>query len=612
MKKFYVVLDSIPYLEKRLSLFLKVFSILVLLLIGYYWLLQIVRHAYYTELSEKSRIRNIKITAPRGIIRDRNGIIIASSSPSFVLEIVREDVMDKETLIKEIAQILKKDVSELKNLYESKERITPKFYPITLIENLSREEVVKIEAYKWKLKGAKVSYKSERSYPFNDFCSHLIGYVSQITKDDIERLKSKIYGTKIGKTGVESIFEDYLKGFDGVTKVEVDAYGRKQKVLYRLDPISGGSVKLSIDWELQEIAEKSLGDKNGAVVAISAKTGEVLALVSHPNFDPNLFVKGFDKEKWKEIATNPFHPLQNKAVQGAYPPGSTFKLITAIAGLEEGVINEDTHFYCNGKKKVGNRDFRCWKDSGHGKVNIHKALVESCDVFFYETALKLGPDRLAQYARKLGLGEKTMIGLPGELTGNVPDSQWKKKKYKQSWYDGDTLPFSIGQGYLTVTPLQLAVAYTTFANGGILFKPIIVKEIETNDGKIIKEQIPSIKSQVVLHPKTIEIIRKALIGVVNEGGGTGYAARLNNIIVAGKTGTAQVRSFKERKKLSGFQNDHAWFVGFAPAYDPEIVVCAFVMHGGHGGGVAAPIVRDVIEKYYLKNRQEYAKTNENK
>ncbi|MCX7770650.1 MAG: penicillin-binding protein 2 [Proteobacteria bacterium] len=612
MKKLYVVLDSIPYLEKRLSLFLKVFSVLVLLLIGYYWLLQIVRHAYYTELSEKSRIRNIKIVAPRGVIRDRNGVIIASSSPSFVLEIVREEVENKDLLLNEIANILKKDVLELKNLYETKERVTPRFYPIILMENLSREEVVKIEAYKWKLKGAKISYRSERSYPFNDYCSHLIGYVSQITKEDIERLKNKIYGAKIGKTGIESIFEDYLKGFDGVTKVEVDAYGRKQKVLYRLDPVSGGSIKLTIDWELQEIAEKSLGDKNGAVVAISTKTGEVLALVSHPNFDPNLFVKGLDKDEWKKINNNPFHPLQNKAIQGAYPPGSTFKIITAIAGLEEGVINEDTAFYCYGKKRLGNRDFRCWKDGGHGRVNIHKAMVESCDVFFYEVSLKLGPDKIAHYARLFGFGEKTSIGLPGELSGNVPDSQWKKKRYKQIWYDGDTLPYGIGQGYLTVTPLQLALSYAAFANGGSLFKPIIVKEIETNDGKIIKEQIPSVRKHVNLNPKTIEIIRKALIGVVNEAGGTGYASRLNGIIVAGKTGTAQVRSFKERRKLSGFHNDHAWFVGFAPAYDPEIVVCAFVMHGGHGGGVAAPIVKDVIEKYYLKKKVEYAKASENK
>lgn len=610
MKKLYIVLDSIPQLEKRLSLYIKVFSIMVLFIIGHYWFLQILRHNYYLELSEKNRVRNIKITAPRGVIRDRYGVIIASSAPSFVLEIVKEEVVDKEKLIKDIADILKKNPNDIKNIYDSKEKITPRFYPITLFENLTREEVVKIEANKWKLKGAKISYKSERSYPFNDFCSHLIGYVSQITKQDLERLKNRVYSNKIGKAGIENIFEDYLKGFDGVTKVEVDAYGRKQKVLYKLDPVSGGSVKLTIDWDLQEIAEKSMGDKNGAIVAISAKTGEVLAFVSHPNFDPNLFVKGFDKEEWKKISNNPYHPLQNKAIQGAFPPGSTFKLITAVAGLEEGIIDENTTFYCNGKKRVGNRDFRCWREGGHGRVNIHKALVESCDVFFYELSLKLGPDKIAEYARKFGFGEKTGIGLPGELSGNVPDSKWKKIKYKQSWYDGDTLPFGIGQGYLTVTPLQLALAYTAFANGGTLFKPVIVKEIETNDGKIIQEQIPSIKGQINLSPKTLEIVRKALIGVVNESGGTGYASRLNNVIVAGKTGTAQVKSFKERKKLGGFLNDHAWFVGFAPAYDPEIVVCAFVLHGGHGGGVAAPIVKDVIEKFYTKEQVKYANKNQ--
>jgi len=610
VKKIYVVLDSIPQLEKRLFLYIKFLSIFVLFIIGYYWFLQILRHNYYLELSEKNRIRNIRITAPRGVIRDRYGVIIASSAPSFVLSIVKEEVVNKDELIKEIANVLKKNPKEIKEVYEAKERVTPKFYPIILYENLKREEVVKIEALKWKLKGVKIDYKSERSYPYNDFCSHLIGYVSQVSSKDIERLKNRIFSTKIGKAGIENVFEDYLKGFDGVTRVEVDAYGRKKKVLYKLDPISGGSLKLTIDWELQEVAEKALGDKNGAVVAISPKTGEILAFVSHPNFDPNLFVKGFDREEWVKITNNPFHPLQNKVIQGAYPPGSTFKLITAIAGLEEGIIDESTTFYCYGKRRVGNRDFRCWRESGHGRVNIHKAIVESCDVFFYELGLKLGPDKIAKYARMFGLGEKTNIGLPGELSGNVPDTLWKKKKYKQSWYDGDTLPYAIGQGYLTVTPLQLALAYATFANGGTLLKPVIVKEIETSDGKIIQEQIPTVRSDVRMSSKTLDIIRKALIGVVNESGGTGYAARVPDIVVAGKTGTAQVKSFKERKKQSGFLNDHAWFVGFAPAYDPEIVVCAFIMHGGHGGGVAAPVVREVIDKFYKKERVANAKLHE--
>lgn len=601
MKKLYVVLDSIPFLEKRLYLFLKILSVFAIFIIGYYWYLQVAKYDYYLELSEKNRIRNIKITAPRGFIRDRYGNIIASSAPTFILEVMQEEVANKEQLIKDIASILKKDTEEVRSQFESKVKITPRFYPVTLFENLSREEVVAIEAQKWKLKGVKINYRPERSYPFGEFCSHLIGYVSQISKEDAERLKGYIYGKKIGKTGIEGVLEAYLKGFDGVSKIEVDAYGRKQRILYKLDPIAGGSVKLTIDWALQDAAEKALGDRNGAVIALSAKTGEILALVSHPSFDPNLFVKGFDRDEWKKVINNPFHPLQNKALQGAFPPGSTFKLITAIAGLEEGIINEHTIFHCNGKKRIGNRDFRCWKDSGHGSVNVHKALAESCDVFFYETALKLGPEKLARYAMKFGLGDKTGIALPGELKGIVPSPSWKKEKFKQPWYDGDTLPFAIGQGYLNITPLQLALAYAAFANGGTLFKPIIVKEVETNDGRIIKEKIPQVKDNISLSPKTIELARKGLIGVVNEGGGTGYAARLENVLVAGKTGTSQVKSFKERRKLSGFQNDHAWFVGFAPAYDPEIVVCAFVMHGGHGGGVAAPIVKNVLEKFFSNN-----------
>lgn len=602
MKKVYITLDAQPILEKRLSLFVNAVMIIMVFLLCRFWYLQIFRHSYYLELSEKSRMRNFKIVAPRGFIRDRKGKIIASSAPNFVLEITREEVVNKDEIFTELSKIFRLEKGELEKLYRNRDKITPKFYPVLLLENLSREQIVAVEALKWKLKGTKISYRSERNYPFNNLASHLLGYVSQINREDIEKLKGYQIGSKVGKAGLESSFEPYLRGFDGVERIEVDAYGKKQKVLYRLDPIAGGNVDLTIDWDLQEVAEAALGDKNGAIVAISAITGEVLAMTSHPNFDPNLFVRGFKREEWLNIAKNPFHPLQNKAIQGMFPPGSTFKLVTAIAGLEEGVIDKNTHFYCSGKKRIGNRDFRCWKDSGHGTVDVHKAIVESCDVFFYETALKLGPEKLAYYAKKLGLGEKTGIGLSGELSGIVPSPEWKKSRFNQRWYDGDTLPFAIGQGYLAVTPLQLALAYAAFANGGTLLKPVIVKQFEGKDGKMVVQSSPQIRSSLSLKPETIEIVRKGLIGVVNEGSGTGHAAYLPEVVVAGKTGTAQVRAFKERVRLSGFKNDHAWFVGFAPAYNPEVVVCAFVMHGGHGGGAAAPMVKSVIEKYFSVKR----------
>ncbi len=603
MKKVYITLDAHPVLEKRLSFFVNVIMIIGLILIGRFWYLQIIKHAYYLDLSEKSRIRNFKIVAPRGFIRDRNGKIIASSAPNFVLEITKEELTNKEDTFKELAKIFEMTPADVEKLFRSREKITPPFYPVPMFENLTREQIVAIEALKWKLKGTKISYRSERNYPFGNLASHLLGYVSQISKSDLEKLRDYDVGNKVGKTGLENIFEPYLRGFDGLERIEVDAAGRKQKVLYKLDPVAGGSVNLTIDWSLQEAAETALGDKNGAVIALNTKTGEILAMVSHPNFDPNLFVRGFKKEEWLSIAKNPFHPLQNKAIQGIYPPGSTFKLVTAVAGLEEGVIDRHTRFYCNGKKRVGSRDFRCWKDSGHGVVDVHKAMVESCDVFFYETALKVGPEKLAHYARKLGLGEKTDLGLSGELAGVVPSPEWKKQRYNQRWYDGDTLPFAIGQGYLAVTPLQLAVAYATFANGGTLLKPILVKEFEDKTGKIVSQKVPQIKNTIDLKPETIEIVRNSLIGVVNEASGTGRAAHLSPLVVAGKTGTAQVRALKERVKLSGFKNDHAWFVGFAPAYNPEIVVCAFVMHGGHGGGVAAPIVRQVLETFFSPKKE---------
>jgi len=611
MKKVYITLDAQPVLERRLSLFVTVVMFIALFLVGRFWYLQIVRHAYYNELSERSRIRNFKIVAPRGFIRDRHGKIIASSAPNFILEITREEMTNKDELFTDLGKIFGMSKEEIEKLYNSRVTITPQFYPVLMFENLTREQIVAVEALKWKLKGVKISYRSERSYPYDNLASHLLGYVSQIDKNELEKVQGYQVGTKIGKAGLESVFEPYLRGFDGVERIEVNAFGRKQKVLYKLDPVAGGNIELTIDWSLQEAAEEALGDKNGAVVAISPVTGEILAMASHPNFDPNLFVKGFKKEDWLNIAKNPFHPLQNKAIQGIFPPGSTFKLVTAIAGLEEGVIDKNTHFYCNGKKRIGSKDFRCWRDSGHGSVNVHKALVESCDVFFYETALKVGPERLAYYAKQLGLGEKTGLGLKGELSGIVPSPEWKKQKFNQRWYDGDTLPFAIGQGYLAITPLQLAIAYATFANGGNVLKPVIVKQYEDKNGKIVTQNTPQIVRTVTFKPETIELVRSGLIGVVNEPSGTGHAAFINDVVVAGKTGTAQVRAFKERVKLGGFKNDHAWFVGFAPAYNPEIVVCAFVMHGGHGGGAAAPIVKAVISNFFsLKKGVHNEKSNE--
>ncbi len=612
MKKIHVTLDSQPLLEKRLALIINAIIIISFLLLIRYWFLQIIFHSHYLELAEKNRIRNLKIPAPRGIIYDRTGHIIASSAPTFQLELVREELTNSDEVFEEIARVFNKSKDAVMKDFAEKSRITPKFYPVVLYENLERTQIVSIEALKWKLKGVRINYKSERNYPYKNFASHLLGYVSQITEKEIEKLKGTYpFGSKIGKYGLEKQLEDYIRGFDGVEKVEVDASGRKKKVLYKLDPISGGGVKLTLDWKLQEAAEKAMAEKNGAVIAMSPKTGEVFVLLSHPNFDPNIFVRGFPSDEWIKIVKNPLHPLQNKAIQGIFPPGSTFKLVTAIAALEEGIINKNTNFYCSGKKKVGNRDFRCWKDHGHGQVDIHKALVESCDVFFYEVALKLGAQKLSEYAKMLGLGEKTGINLPGELQGIVPSPEWKQKKYKKPWYNGDTLPFSIGQGYLSVSPIQLAIAFATFANGGYVISPTIVKEIEVGENKTIKEDTPKIKRKVSLKPETIDIVRKGLIGVVEEPTGTGKASKINNVIVAGKTGTAQVKAFKERKKFSGFHNDHAWFVAYAPAYDPEIVVSVFVMHGGHGGGVAAPVAREILEKFFNRDKDDDKKVNEN-
>ena len=391
----------------------------------------------------------------------------------------------------------------------------------------------------------------------------------------------------IGQWGIEKLFDDSLRGTSGSRVIEVNALGREIRLLQEKMPIKGKDITLSIDINLQKEAEKAFGEKAGALVAIKPDTGEILGMISKPSFDPNLFTRGISHEKWAAITEDKKNPMLNRALQSQYPPGSTFKIVTAIAALEEGVINPRTKVDCRGGINYGRWHFGCWRKNGHGVISLHRAIVESCDVYFYEVGRRLGIDKIYEYATSLGLGKKTGIDLGKEREGLVPNTKWKLENKKLPWFLGETFNASIGQGYVAVTPIQLAVMTSAIANGGTVYKPLL-----------IKNSSPTISGRLNISPDTLETIKKGLFGVVNEAGGTGYAAKSELVTIAGKTGTAQVVTQKSGSHYVGEKfRDHAWFVAFAPVEKPEIALAVLVEHGGHGGGAAAPIAKSAIEAY---------------
>jgi penicillin-binding protein 2 len=449
-----------------------------------------------------------------------------------------------------------------------------------------------------------VDVRPRRAYDYGDLASHLIGYLGEVDENEMRQSREFPYrmGAQIGKYGVEYRWENDLRGSDGGQQIEVDALGREIRPLGVVEPFPGNNLFLTIDLELQKVAEEAYRDKTGALIAMDPRTGQILAMVSKPSFNPDVFARNILPEEWKSLVENPSHPLQNKGIQGQYPPGSVFKIITAIAGLESKMITPNTQFNCAGAFSYGGRDFRCWKEGGHGNLSLHRAIVQSCDIYFYQLGLKLGPDLIARYASEFGLGRATGISLP-EKPGIVPSSSWKRKRHGAPWYSGETLSFSVGQGYLTATPLQLLVLISAVANGGKILLPQVAQRLE-DIYKNRLEEYPSVELESVdVSQKTLQIIQEALKGAVNDPHGTGSACGLKEVKVAGKTGTAQVIAMPEDFKRGEIRRiplkfrDHAWFVAYAPFEDPKISVVVLVEHGGFGATAAAPIAKRVIEKY---------------
>jgi penicillin-binding protein 2 len=564
------------------------------------WHLQILNADDYRSMSENNRLRFVPVAASRGAIMDRGGKVLVSNRPSFSLAVVPQEVKDKDGLLDQLVRLLGLDRAELEERWK-KVKGRAKYYPVVLASNISRDQVEIIEENRLRLPGVEIEMKPVREYSSNVLAAHLLGYIGEISDEEIDKKSYEGYnpGDYVGKNGIERSWEQELHGNDGGRQLEVDARGRVLRTISESYPTVGNSVVLTIDAALQKQTERAFGDQAGAAVAMDVNSGEVLAFVSNPAFDPALFSGKLPADIWKSYLDDKRHPLENKALTGQYPPGSTFKVITALAGLEEGKINDSTSVNCNGAYELGGSTFKCWNKRGHGTTTLKKSLRESCDVYYYQLGERLGVDSIAKTAQKFMLGSAMGIGLNNEKPGLIPTSEWKQKRLGKRWYHGETLPVSIGQGYVLMTPIQMASMIATVANEGTVYRPFLVKRIVDTDGKTLKEFKPEVLGRTGISPANFRLVKQGLFSVVNDPGGTGGAARLYDVRVAGKTGTSQVVKMRDSKSGTPYQfRDHALFVAFAPYDKPEIAVAVIVEHGEHGGSAAGPIAGRMLRAYF--------------
>ena len=575
-------------------------SVLFFLVLCQLWYLQVVDTESLQQRSENNRLRFVPVPAPRGDILDRNGKVLASNAASFSVAVAPQDIKNQRQLVDKLARYLNVDREEIQRKWD-KGRGRAQYTSLVVASNISRDQMELLEENSLALDGVNIEMNTVRAYPNGQLASHLLGYLGEISEGEFgsEPYKGYNLGDYIGRSGIEKSWESILHGSDGGRHVEVDAYGRFLRIADENRAGVGNTVELTIDVELQKVAEQALGDRAGAAVALDVNSGEVLAFVSTPDFDPALFSGHIAPAKWKEYLEDPRHPLENKALRGMYPPGSTFKIVTAMAGLEEGLIDAQTTIYCPGYYNFGNRTFRCWRKKGHGRVELKKALRESCDVYFYHLAERLGVNRIAAYARRCGLGAPLGIGLDDEKGGTIPTEAWKRERFGQKWFKGETLSVGIGQGYVLTTPLQLASMISTVANGGVLYQPRLVRRISDSNGKVLREFPSRVIRKTGIQPETYRLVREGLFAVVNEPQGTGGMARLSEVAVAGKTGSSQVVKLQHDKGEVPYQfRDHALFVAFAPYEKPEIAVAVLVEHGVHGGSAAAPVAERMLRAYF--------------
>jgi len=561
-------------------------------LLGQLWYLQVLEGGKLQEMSERNRIRIRPVAAPRGILFDRNGMPLVDNRPAFTLSLIPREIDDRDTVIARLSVLLKIPLSDLQ---EALDRVPPdSFRPVRVRRGLTLEEVTKVEERKLELPGVVVEVEPQRVYPTSTFAAHLLGYVREVSDDQMKQGRYR-RGDMIGQSGLERLLDEYLRGRDGGERIEVDAMGRPVQVMRREEPDPGAQVVTTVDRRIQEAAERAMAGRSGAVVVMDPRNGDVLAMTSSPAFELDRLAGNLDKDEWLKVIRDPLTPLMNRALQSQYAPGSVFKVVVAAAGLQEGSLTPMDRIYCNGEFHLGQWTFKDWKEGGHGHVDTRSALIHSCNIFFYQAGLKVGPAAIARYAEAFGLGSPSGIDLGGEKPGLVPFVDGRRRVDGRKWQAGDTVNMSIGQGQVLVTPMQVARMMSAVANGGVLWRPRLVQRVERVDGSLAYSSASKMTGRVDLSPIVWAFLRHALSGVVNEGG-TGGAARIPGIDVAGKTGTAQ--SINKSDAAKG--QDHAWFASFAPVQDPEVVVVVLVERGGKGGQVAAPIARQIYQAIFLE------------
>jgi penicillin-binding protein 2 len=558
------------------------------IVLGGYWYAQIVRGAYYRELAENNRLRELEVEAPRGVILDREGRPLVENVPSYFLLFDRGRSASVEGSLGFLARTLSRPQEELAALLAAADG-TASYVPLVMAEDLTLDQVARLEAAALEHPEFEIEVRQRRFYRHGTQTAHVVGYLGEAGERALQRRPDLHRGDMVGVKGVEQTYDSILRGTDGRRVVVVDSRGKFVREELREPSRPGGNLELTLDLELQQEAERFFADRVGSAVALDPRNGEILAMVSAPSFNPNLFARKLGGSQWREILEAPHQPLQNRGMQNSYPPGSVFKIVTAIAGLEEGMVDPGDTVSCAGATRVFNHRFRCWKRGGHGTVDLKRALVQSCDVYFYHLGARLSIEPIAAWSRRLGLGGLTGVDLVGEKPGLVPDKQWSLRHRGTMWFPGETVSVSIGQGPLLVTPLQVAVMLAAVANGGRVVRPHLARGMAP----------PEPPREVAISPGTLALVQDALQAVVNEGG-TGGRARLATLRVAGKTGTAQVirqETHIDSAQLAYEQRDHAWFASFAPVEDPKLVVVVFVEHGGHGSDAAAPLAKLLYERY---------------
>ncbi len=609
--------DDQKFLTFRINTLLWAIVAIFVFLAGSFWFVQGVQAEKYRNLSDANALRPVTMPAKRGLILDRNGQqILADNQPAYSLTldrvvmrpIVKGDSTHRAKLIIFLADVLGITPQEIEGRFE-KGKVIPFTRPIPLAEDLTMPQVASIQAQSLSFPELNVEPVQRRNYPYGTMGSHVIGFIGELSEKELTQHKDLKQGDLIGKRGVELMYDEYLRGRDGTQFWEYDSHGRRlaEVKAARQDPVAGDNVYLTIDFELQRRAEQYFVENEfvGSAVALDPRNGEVLAMISSPAFNPNVYSKRFTPDVWKTIVSNPFKVELNRAIQGLYSPGSVFKTVMAMAGLANGVIGPGTTFDCGGSAVFFGRRFRCWRKQGHGAVSVANALKISCDIFFYNTGARLGIDKIAEYAHNLTFGEVSKIDLDGEKAGIVPSTEWAAKKQHRKWYPSETISVSVGQGPLIVTPLQVANMMAAIANGGTVYRPHVVRMIEKNspDGKVQKLQVASeVLHKVNLPANAVETVKLGLWKVVNEEGGTGGNARIAGLDISGKTGTVQVIAQSGWFSTAGLpfmQRDHAWFASYAPKDNPQMVVVVFVEHAGaHGGTDSAPLAKMLYQSRF--------------